>query len=361
MNRHLCLAVCAPGVEELCAAELAPLDVRVRRTLRGGVEFSATDRQLYAANLWSRTANRIVVRVARYSAGTFAELQRGADEVPWDAWIPDGTTPTVRVSATSSQLSHTDAIAERLAAVMSRGPEPGPLIVARLIHDRVMLSVDSSGDPLYQRGWRRAQAHAPLRETLGAALVLASGWDRASPLVDPMCGSGTIPIEAALLAAGAPPGGRRRFAFQDWPSFAPGTWASVAAVPETGPIPTIVAADRDPDAIAATAANAERAGVAIEVRQMSIADMVAPPAGPGWLVTNPPYGKRLAGGGDVRELFGELGVAVRERFAGWRVALMVADPMAAGAARLHLTERLRTDNGGIRVRILTTPADTVAA
>jgi len=361
VTRHHCLAVCTPGLEGLCAAELDGLGVRIRRTLRGGVEFTASDRQLYAANLWSRTATRIVVRVAAFTAASFADLEQEAATVPWDGFIPPGTSPVVRVSSTASRLYHTGGVAERLTAVAGTGVGPGPLVVARLIHDRVTLSVDSSGLPLYQRGWRQATAKAPLRETLGAALVLASGWDRTSPLVDPFCGSGTIGIEAALLAAGLPPGGGRRFAFQDWPSFQPGTWASVlgeagnvaaraAADPAT---PAIVATDRDAGAVRAARANAERAGVTdrVEVRRAAVSDLVAPPGGPGWLVANPPYGRRV-GGGDARDLYARLGDVVRQRLPGWTVALLVADTRAVGHAGLRLEERLRTDNGGIAVRLL---------
>ena len=351
MNRHQCLAVCAPGVEDLCLAELQGLGVRVRRGFRGGVEFSATDRQLYAANLWSRTANRIVVRVARFTASHFSDLEAAARDVDWSTWVPDGTTPTMRVTSTSSRLSHTGAVAERLSAVAGRGPGEGPLLVVRLIHDRVTMSIDSSGDPLYQRGWRHDAAKAPLRETLAAALLLVSGWDRTSPLIDPMCGSGTIAIEAALLAAGIAPGAGRRFAFQDWPSFAPGTWASVAAVPGAGPIPEIVASDRDQGAVGAARANAERAGVSasIDIRHAPMSALVPPEGGPGWLVCNPPYGHRVAGGGDLRDLYAAFGSVVRERLPGWRGTLLVADSRLARHSGLDLDERLRTTNGGIPV------------
>ncbi len=357
MTRHLCLAVCAPGIEEICAAELAPLGLRVRRTFRGGVEFSATDRQLYAANLWSRTATRVVVRVARFTARTFEELERHAGEVSWDAWVPDGTAPVVRVSATSSRLGHTDAVAERLGAIVRRGPEPGPLVVARLIHDRVMLSVDSSGDPLYQRGWKRAPAAAPLRETLAAALLLASSWECRTALLDPMCGSGTVAVEAALMAAGVAPGRGRHFAFEHWPSFAPGTWASVRATPPPRDHPPIYASDRDATAVAATVANAERAGVDVSVRRVAIDAVTPPDGGTGWIVTNPPYGKRVA---PDDGLYREFGRAVRDRFRGWNVALVVADDRDARATGIPLVEAARTRNGGIPVRIFTTRADTVA-
>jgi putative N6-adenine-specific DNA methylase len=351
--------VSAPGLEAWCAAELSELGVRIRRTLHGGVEFSATARQLYAANLWSRTASRIVVRVAAFTATDFGALTRQAADVPWEQWIPPGTTPTVRASSTASKLYHTGGIAERLAELASTGPEPGPMIVARLIHDRVMLSVDSSGIALYQRGWKRDSAKAPLRETLAAAALLASGWDRQSPVVDPMCGSGTIAIEAALMAAGMPAGGQRRFAFQDWPSFEPGTWASVtgqaaAAAGARATTPIVIARDRDQGAVKATAANAARAGVAefVDVAQGTVSDLVAPGSTSGLLITNPPYGKRISDGGDLRDLFARFGDVARTRFGGWTIALLVADPRLAGHTGLDTDERLRTENGGIPVRLL---------
>jgi putative N6-adenine-specific DNA methylase len=352
--RYRCLAVCAPGLEELCAAELGERGVRIRRSLLGGVEFGATPRQLYAANLWVRTASRIVVRVATFAATTFADLEHEAGAVPWEEWIPDGTTPTVRASSTASRLYHTGGVAERLAAVAARGPGPGPLIVARLMHDRVTLSVDSSGLPLWQRGWRQEAAKAPMRETLAAAVVLASGWDRVSPLVDPLCGSGTIAIEAALLATGRPPGSGRRFAFQDWPSFQPGTWASVTgSVPAPSEAPPIVARDRDAGAVRAAGANAARAGVgdAVDVGQASVSELSAPGRERGWIVSNPPYGKRVAGG-DLRDLYARLGDVARNKLAGWRIALLIAEDRLVAQTGLAFEERLRTDNGGIPVRVV---------
>ena len=356
---HHALAVTPPGVEELSAEELRALGVRVRRAFRGGVEFSANDRELYAANLWCRTVTRVLVRVARFVAPGFADLERELAAVPWERWVPAGATPTVRVSSTASRLYHTDAVAERVAAAAGTGASPGPLVVVRLVHDRVIVSVDSSGAPLHQRGWHLERGEAPLRETLAAATLLASGWRPGAPLVDPYCGSGTIPLEAALMAEARPPGAGRRFGFEDWPSFAPGTWAAVRASPP--PVPPgddapLQGSDRDASAVAAARANAARAGASGAVRFSVAAVAQAAPVGhgPGFLVCNPPYGKRSAAG-DVRGVYAQLGAVARERFDGWTVALLVADARAARAAGLPFTERLRTVNGGIPAHVLVAP------
>jgi putative N6-adenine-specific DNA methylase len=356
---HHALAVTPPGVEELTAEELRALGCRVRRTFRGGVEFSANDRELYAANLWCRTATRVLVRVARFVAPGFAELERELSAVSWARWVAPGTSPTVRVSSTASRLYHTDAVAERVVAAAGTGPGPGALVVVRVVHDRVLVSVDSSGPPLHQRGWHLERGGAPLRETLAAAAVLASGWRPGAPLVDPFCGSGTLAVEAALMAAGRPPGGGRRFGFEAWPSFAPGTWAAVKASPAPGPPgdgAPIAGSDRDTAAVAAARANAARAGVSGGVMfSTAPLDQAAPVGeGPGWVVTNPPYGKRAASE-DVRGLYARLGAVARERFGGWTVAVLVADGRAARAAGLPFTERLRTVNGGIPVQLLVAP------
>ena len=357
--RQHCLAVCAPGLEDLCATELAALGVHIRRAFRGGVEFSASEREIYAANVWLRTATRVVVRVAQFEASGFAEFEHHAREVEWERWVPAGASPQVRASTTSSRLYHTGAIEERLAELAGSGPAEGPLLIARLIHDRVTLSIDSSGPPLYQRGWRQATAKAPVRETLAAALVLASGWDRRTPFMDPMCGSGTIVVEAALLAAGLPPGAGRSFAFQEWPSFAPGTWASVwasagAATNQVADMPPIVGSDRDAGAVRAALGNAARAGVGdlVEIREAPVSAVEAPD-GRGSMITNPPYGKRI-GGADLRDLYASLGNTIRDRLPGWSAGLLVADGGLAAQTKLALSERLRTDNGGIPVRFLVT-------
>jgi putative N6-adenine-specific DNA methylase len=369
--RHDCLVVCTPGLETVLHGELTALGVRTATPTRGGVAVALTERQLYAVNLWARTATRVLVRIGSFPARTFAELEDGAATLAWHRYLGGDRAPVFRVSASASRLYHSGAIAQRLAAACGRPPGlpgdidagTGQLVVVRLHRNRCTVSVDSSGAALHRRGWRLATAKAPLRETLAAALLLAAGWDGTTPLVDPFCGSGTIPIEAALLARDLAPGLGRGFAFQHWGGFRPGTWASVMGEARRRARPAaevaLVASDRDEGAVTATRANAERAGVLadVEVSRRTVSDVV-PPAGtgPGWLLTNPPYGSRV-GGGDLRNLHARLGRVARERLPGWRVGLLVVDPRLAGHTGLALHEALRTTNGGIDVRLLvTTPA-----
>lgn len=382
---HDCLAVCPPGLEQLLTDEWRELRLRPGSPVNGGVPFRATDRELYLANTWSRLATRVIVRMGTFVARSFADLERRAVELPWAAYLPSHMTPVFRVSAVKSKLYHTDAIAERLHRVCGTTQAPidhlasdidttrSQLFVVRVVHDKITISVDSSGDSLHRRGWRQQVAKAPLRETLAAAMVRASGWGFDMPLLDPLCGSGTIAIEAALAASGRAPGEARTFAFQRWPTFQPGTWASVnagvrAAAALSGDaarrraVAPIAAADRDEGAVRAATANAERAGVTdlVDIRHGALSHTVGSVrAGrPGLLLTNPPYGERVGAHRDLRDLYAALGASVRDGLPGWSLGMLVADRVLAAQARLPLTEQFATTNGGIDVSFLTyTPSD----
>jgi len=362
--RHQCFAVCAPGIEHLVVRELRSLGVRRVRPLHGGVTYDATTRQLYASNVWLRTATRVLERVARFRAPDFAHLERAAADIPWDAWLTSDRPASFRVTTTGSRLYHTGAIEERLQRAIgnrdgSTAADP-QLMVVRVVRDEVTVSVDTSGQPLYKRGWRQETTRASMRETLAAAMLLEAGWDATQPLLDPFSGSGTIAIEAALLATDRAPGERRDFAFEQWPSFQPGTWASVRSDlvrPSTpkSPTPRIIATDRDEGAVSIAAQNATRAGVThmIDIRRASVSEMFGPPDIVGWVVTDPPYGRRVSKGADRRDLFARFGDVARMNLAGWNVGLLVDDLRLVGHAHLELSERFRTDNGGIPVRYLT--------
>jgi putative N6-adenine-specific DNA methylase len=361
--------ICAPGLEQVCAQELRVLGLRPRPAGPGTLSVSASTRQLYAANVWLRTASRVLVRLATFRATDFPRLQQGAADIDWDPWLPKGKAPSFRVTTNESKLYHTDAIAQRLHQIV--GPpslgEPEQGFVVRIDRNTVTISADASGEALYRRPWRTELGTAPLRPTMAAALLLATGWDPATSLIDPFCGVGTIPIEAALLARNLPPGGRRSYAFQDWPCFEPGTWASVGgevataerAAAEragTGSAARLHASDRNADAVAAAQANAERAGVAddIEVATRVVSHLPARP-GPGLVATNPPYGRRV-GEGRLDRLYQRFGAVVAERLAGWDLAVVAADRRLVARVDRNLRPVLDFRHGGLAVKVYHRPA-----
>jgi putative N6-adenine-specific DNA methylase len=372
---HSCYAVTPPGVEALTASELAQLEIAPSALEPGGVGFQATTRQLYAANLELRTASRIVVRMAEFPARAFCELERKAKRVPWRAFVIPGTPVRFRVTSRKSKLYHLDAIAERLRNCVNGqrstvgGKDPASdeteddsdseeqLFIVRVIRDIVTISADSSGALLHRRGYRLAGAKAPLRETLAAAVLLGAGYREGVPMVDPLCGSGTLPIEAALIGRRIAPGLRRRFAFEQWPGFDPAVWnelrseATARIRPEAGA--PIIGSDRDAGAIAAARGNAERAGVGEDVVFLEQPlSSVTPPARPGLLATNPPYGIRIGGDKDLRDLFARFGTLVRERWWGWTIAMISAGGMPEREMRMPFETRWETNNGGIPIRLL---------
>ncbi|MBW3571712.1 MAG: class I SAM-dependent RNA methyltransferase [Gemmatimonadetes bacterium] len=379
-DRQPLFAVTAPGLEPLAQAELRAMGIH-GAAQAGGVAWTGGADDLYAANLRLRTASRVTVLAAEFRARTFFELERHARRVPWERWVPRGGAVRLRVTSRKSKLYHEGAIAQRvLEAVEHRvGPLAGGGVVAdeeggedagdaqmfivRFVRDACTIRADASGALLHLRGYRQALARAPLRETLGAAMLLGSGWDGTAPLVDPMCGSGTIPIEAALIARGIAPGlanperAPRGYAFTAWPEFDAARWSAAvdrareeirpsAAVPVLG-------SDRDQGAIEAAAANAARAGVPddveFSVRPISAID---PPPGPGWIVINPPYGVRVGERDPLRNLYAAVGRTLRDRCPGWTLALLSPDHALERQVGMPLDEALRTSNGGIPVRLV---------
>jgi putative N6-adenine-specific DNA methylase len=374
-------AITAPGLEAVTAAELHGLGMRPIRAEPGGVEFRGGARELIDANLWLRTASRVVVRIASFEATAFHELERRARRIEWARYLPAPARVRFRVTCRKSRLYHSDAVAQRLADAIARGPglagEPelasgeheeetaaaAQMFIVRVLHDRVTISADASGELLHRRGYRQATAKAPLRETLAAAMLMASEWSPATPLADPMCGAGTIPIEGAMLARRMAPGVDyvggvpREFAFTRWPEHDESAWrarvrdALEAALPSANT--SILAADRDAGAILSTRTNAERAGVLgdLDVRQQPISALIVPPP-PGHIVTNPPYGVRVGDRVPLRNLYAQLGKVVRARAAGWTVSLMSADRGLERQTGLAFSEVFQTSNGGIPVRLV---------
>ncbi|HEY4101717.1 MAG TPA: hypothetical protein VGM20_12665 [Gemmatimonadales bacterium] len=364
-----------PGLETILAGELAAIGAVPGRAEPGGIEFDATPSLLARALLSLRTAHRITVRLATFHARTFGELERHAATVPWTEFVAKGGAVHFRVTSKKSKLYHQDAIAERLeraalsassgvtavrapssAEAMEEDLERVPAmqrIVIRVMRDAVTLSADASGALLHRRGYRQAVAKAPLRETLAAALVIASGWHPEVPLLDPLCGSGTIAIEAAMIARRMVPGRARRFAAERWPGFGPifeiarreALAAELAAASSV-----IIGRDRDAGAIDAARSNAERAGVAADVN-FGLGALSATPddAAPGYVVTNPPYGTRIGERAKLRDLYATIGQLMRARLPRSSLTMLTADRVLEGHTALAFDELFRTTNGGIPV------------
>lgn len=376
-----CWSTTAPGAERLLAGELRGLGLVPGEIEPGGVEFTATAAQLADAVMQLRTANRVAVRLASFEARAFGELERRAAKVPWEEVIRPGGVVHFRVTSTKSKLFHEDGIAERLERAVAglvkgsravRAPvevaktEETDLrmarigriqrIIVRLHRDEVTLSADAVGASLHMRGYRQEVAKAPLRETLAASLLLASGWDPSQPLLDPFCGSGTIAIEAALLARGIAPGKARRFAMEAWPAMNSNVMTDArkrASAKERKPVALIAGSDRDAGAIVASIANAERAGVAKDIRfTQAPLSALAPDTGTGWIVTNPPYGARIGERNALRDLYAAFGRMLQERRPHWSLAMLSADKMLEGQVAMEWQEVLRTTNGGIPVRVV---------
>src|SRR5512135_3173271 len=230
--RYDLFAVCQPGLEKIVSDELRALGIANPRPVLGGVEFRGFLTHLYRVNLWSRTAERVLLRLREFRVESFRELHHKAARTGWEEFLIPGCAVSIRATCRKSILMHTGGVAERIVSGISdRLGQPSQLIttdeentsarpnfiVVRIVADHCSISLDTSGALLHFRGYRQATAKAPLRETLAAALILSSGWAPDRSLLDPFCGSGQIPIEAAFIARKIAPRRHRRVGFLGWP------------------------------------------------------------------------------------------------------------------------------------------------
>ncbi|HEY2729074.1 MAG TPA: SAM-dependent methyltransferase [Polyangia bacterium] len=380
-------AVVAPGLEEPARREIAALpEAADMRIVDGGVEWRGPPGVGARANLWLRVATRVLARVGEVDAREFGKLRRGLARLPWAPFVPEGATVAVRASASRCRLYHTGAIAESVvlglgdavpgvraaakatpqeddgdASASAPGETPTTTVYVRGVGDRFTFSVDASGELLHRRGARTEVGAAPLRETLAAGVLALAEWSPAEALCDPMCGAGTIPIEAALLAQGHAPGLERAFAAARWPLFAESPDLERALVEEARarlvapPVisPPITGSDRDPKIVESARRNAARASLAAHVT-FTCADLadVRAPAPTGLVVLNPPYGRRLGDPRRVARATRDLGRALRARFAGWRAAVLLPARTPPDALALPVTARFPLTNGGLRVALV---------
>lgn len=354
-------AVAPPSLEPCLHEELSTLVPMASPTLvPGGVTLRGDLATLYRVSLWTRLATRVLVRVGSVVAVHFEELRRKTAALPWSRFVAQAVRLRVSATAHRCRLIHTGALAERVegalrdAGITITLDEDAPLlhVLIRGESDRFTLSVDSSGDLLHRRGYRKQDGGAPLRETLAPALLRLAGFSSMQTLCDPMCGSATLAIEAAHIILGRAPGRCRRFAFFDWPGHDSTLWQALiddATSQEKTTLPQpVFASDRDPDVIELARRNAERAGVLhhLELRCVDVQKLTLPPTDSGLILCNPPYGKRLQEPRLVG-LYRSLGMLQR-RSVGFRLAILTTQRQLAQAAGAISDEHwLR--NGGLRV------------
>ncbi len=356
--------VTAPGFENICAQELVALGIQPFNIIRGGVEFEGGLRELYLANLWLRSASRILVRLGEVVARDFPILFKRLSRLPWGRFVKPDTPREVRVVSRASRLNHTGRIAEVCEAALvkslggqSESSHSPQKIFLRMNDDRCQVSIDSSGEHLHRRGYRQARVAAPLRETLAAGCLLACGYNGSSPLLDMMTGSGTFAIEAALIALQRAPGKERKFAFMDWPKYRPGLWRQLlfeAQREEKSETPApILAVDNNPKAIAAAQKNVEMVGLD-GVIQLSCGNMqhLQPKFPRGLMICNPPYGERLGKNARLKSLYHDLSQVYGDVFAGWQGAIIGPESELMKVTGLSFSPLLRFTNGGIKVALL---------
>ena len=352
-------AVTAPGLEKVCADEISSLLARNVAAERGGVSFSGSLEDLYRVNLWSRVASRILVRVGSVKATDFPELHRKVKRLPWGRFVKPDTPIVVRSSSRQSRLNHTGRINETLIDAINGSlgrtgcstSATAQTIIARFNNDSCQFSVDSSGELLHRRGYRTEVSQAPLRETLAAGILRLLGWDEQQPLYDPMCGSGTFLIEAALIAIDRAPGLEREFAFQSWPKYRAGLWNNIlneARRNERQPTVSLCGSDVDAEVVEVAKRNAERAGCAdlINFSKVDIDDVEAG-ATSGMVVCNPPYGIRLGDESELDPLYQKIGALYSKSFKGWRGALFCPSEQLAKETGLNLKVVAKLVNGGV--------------
>jgi putative N6-adenine-specific DNA methylase len=339
---HDYFAITAPGFEELCLSELVALGLN-GRAVAGGVEFSGRLHEGYRANLSLRTASRILMRILSFRAVAFRSLEKAASQFAWELFVPAGAPLKLNVTTHHCRLHHTEAIAERMAAIIgarikqadpasvSAPAAPPTQIFVRGVDDRFMVSIDSSGENLYLRGIKTHPGKAPLRETMAAAALMHAGFSGAHPLVDAMSGAGTFALEAALMAKNIPPGWFREFAFTIWPSFRAGRWdylrRKAAEKIRILDRPNIFASDIDPEACRQLGESVRRCSlddaVSVACRDFFELDPRDLTDRPGLLALNPPYGRRMGNVRASRELLCAVIARIRSRYGGWKFTLVI--------------------------------------
>lgn len=352
---------CQPGLEPLLLQEAREIGLSAPRKLPGGVEAEGGLAAAMRANLLSRGAMRVLLRLGSFPAAHLSQLDKRARGLPFGEFLPKGAKVRVEAVCQASKIYHSGAAAERVArAAAAAGAVPGDeglLIAVRIKKDVCSVSLDTSGELLHRRGFKQAVGKAPLRETQAALFLRACGYQGEEPVFDPMCGSGTFPIEGAEIALGLLPGRGRRFAGQEFIGFDRDAFEAMKAAPARETPFLFGGSDRDAGAVAAATANAQRAGVGgvMAFRALPVSEAKPPEGPPGLVMVNPPYGGRIGDKRALRALYAALGRRLTAEFSGWRVGLVTSEPMLAEATGLPFVEESPpTPHGPLKIRLYRT-------
>lgn len=361
-------ATCPRGLEPTLSAELEALGLDGVAPTAGGVGFTGAFTTCYRVNLESRIASRVLWRIAHARYRNEEDIYRAAQALPWPIWFGPERTIRVDVAAIRSPLRSLDfitlrikdAVCDNFRAAHGTRPDvdtrqPDVRIHAFLTRDEITLYLDTSGDALFKRGRREAAGTAPLRENLAAGILRLAGWEPEMPLLDPMCGSGTFLIEAALIALDIAPGVTRSFGFEKLANFDERQWRALKdeAIRRRNSIrPMIFGSDIDAAAIDDARSNLALAGLenAVQLTRASVLDVTAP-APAGIIVANPPYGVRVGEPEKLAAFYPKLGDALKRNFAGWRACLFSADPQLPKLIRLKTARRTPLYNGALECRL----------
>jgi putative N6-adenine-specific DNA methylase len=360
---------CPRGLETMLANELDALGAQEVRTTDGGVHFTGPLLLSYRVNLHSRIASRVLWRVAIAHYRNEQDIFDTAYALPWNDWFD--TSHTIRVNMTAikcplksldfATLKIKDAVCDKFRALTGDRPSvdthtPDIRIHAFLESSRMTLYVDTSGDALFKRGVRQYTNVAPLRENLAAGILLLAGWQPGVPLLDPMCGSGTFLIEAALMSLNIAPGISRSFAFQKLKNFDAAAWSDMRSQAQAAQKPVsalpIFGSDLYGDELKAAHLNLENAGLleAVTLNQANVLEISAP-ADHGVLVANLPYGERMGDLEELQELYPKLGDVLKKKFGGWNAYLFTSDLRMPKFIRLSVSRRTLLFNGAIECRL----------
>lgn len=362
-------ATCPRGLEALLVDELTHNKAHKILATDGGVSFEGDLETMYRVNLHSRIATRVLSRVGEGSYATEEDIYKATFKLHWPSWFKVSQTIRVKVTGVKCPLKSLDFVTLRIKdAVCDRFREEGALrpsvsvrdpdvrIHAYLTQNQYQLYLDTSGAPLYQRGFRDVSVIAPLRENLAAGIIMLSNWKPGTPFLDPMCGSGTFLIEAAMMAVNQPPGLKRTFGFQQLKSFDEALWKKIEteAIAKMKPIEflEIYGSDMDLRAVRVARHNLKVAGLE-EVAKVMQSDFIKlePPTSEGVLVTNPPYGQRIGEDEDLKEVYPVWAKHMKESFGGWDTYFLTADLEMPKDMRLKPSKKTPLFNGALECRL----------